>query len=68
MIDMAVGYQNRIEVFNICPKGLLAEIDGGIDENSFVSVLDQDRNSKAFVTRIVGKTCFAITSDRRYSG
>jgi hypothetical protein len=52
VIDMAVGDENRIKARDLCPKGLLTEIDGSIDEDLCFVMFDQDRDSKAFVARI----------------
>ena len=62
MIDMAMRDQNGVEVADLCPQGLLAKIDRCIDQNLFVAMFDQDRNTQALVTRVVGQTCLTITA------
>ncbi len=64
VIDMAMRNKNRIEASDFCAKRLLAKIYRRIDKNYFIAMLDKDRDSESFVTRIVGKTRFAITCDR----
>ena len=68
VIDVAVRDQNRIELANISPKRLLAKIAGCIDEDRLARVLDQDRNPKPLVARVVRHARLTIASDRRHAG
>ncbi len=50
------------------PKGLLAKIDRGVDEDLFVAMFDQDRNPKPFVSRVVRQARFTFAPDRGNAG
>jgi len=52
VIDMAMGYQDGVKKLDICTECLLAEINGRVDKDFFVIVLDEDGNAKAFVAWI----------------
>ena len=54
VIDVAVRNQNSVEAFDLCPQRLLPEIARSIDENFLILMLDEYRNSKPFVARILG--------------
>ena len=68
MIDMTMRNQNRIQMVDLRPQSLLPKIDRGINEDLLIAMLDQDRNSQAFVTRVLRKTRFAIAPDRGNAG
>ena len=68
VIDVAVRYEHGVKPFYFCPQRLLPEVDGCIDENFFVFMLDEYRDPKPFVARILRKACFAIARDRRNAG
>jgi len=54
VIDMTVGNKDGVEITNVCAQGLLSKVRRRIYENRLAIVFDEDRNSKAFVTRICG--------------
>ena len=64
MIDVAMRYQYSVEVADLCTESLLAKIYRGIDEDLFVAMLDQYRDTQAFVTRIIRQARLTVTADR----
>jgi hypothetical protein len=42
MVGMSVGIENRVDMLDFLPQGLLPQISGGIDENVSASIGDQD--------------------------
>lgn len=67
MIDVAMCYENSVEMTNTGPERLLTEIDRRIDEDLFIAVLDQYRNPQPLVTRVVGQTRLTIARDRGHT-
>ena len=65
MIYMAMRNENGVEMADLCPQSLLAKIDRRVNEYFLIAMLDQDRNSQAFVTRIVGQARLAVAADGR---
>ena len=68
MIDMAMGYQDSIEPIDLRSQSLLTEINRRIYENYLFIVLNENGDSEAFVSRIVGPACFAVAGERRNAG
>ena len=60
VIDVTMGYQDRVEITDPSTQGLLAKVRGRIDQNRPSGVLDQHRNSEPFIPRILGPACLAI--------
>ncbi len=67
VIDVAVSDEHRIELADICPQCLLAEIRRGIDEDRLPFMLDEDRDAEPLITRVIGETRLAIAGDRGYA-
>src|SRR5262249_21996067 len=64
MIGVRVSEQNRIELLEADPQGLLAKIGGSIYQDIVASMLDQHRRAQSFVPEILGQTGLAVAADR----
>ncbi len=67
MIDVTVGQEDRVEPANVRPQSLLAKVDRGVDEYLGIAMLDQYRDPKPLVARVIGQASFAIARNRRYA-
>lgn len=59
VIDVTMGYQDRVEVIDPRTQGLLAKVRGRIDQNRSSGVFDENGNTQAFIPRIHGTACLA---------
>ena len=64
VICVAMRDKDRVEMLQIIAQCLLTKVCGGVNDDSLTGVFDQHRDTQAFVTRIVGRTCLARAGNR----
>jgi len=68
MVDMTMGYQDRIEVPDSRPQRLLAKVARCVYKYFDIAMLDEDRGPQPFVAWIVGQARLTVTSYGRNPG
>src|SRR5690606_17905784 len=66
VVNVAVSYQDGVEIIHPGAQGLRPKGRRGIDQNSTSRVFDQHRSAKPFVPRILGAARLTVAPDRRY--
>jgi hypothetical protein len=60
---MAMREHYGVEMPDAGPQCLLAKVYGRVDQDLRIAMLDQDRDSQPFVTRVAGQASLAIAAD-----
>ena len=67
MVHVIVGQEYGIQVTDVFPQHLRAEIRSGIDEYLESTVFHQRGGAQAFVARVLRETDRAVAADDRYA-
>ena len=63
VINMAMSYQDCVQVINPAAKRLLPKIARGVNQNSFARMLDKYRYPKSLIPWIIRKARSALATN-----